>query len=68
VKAVAPGEVVLSNTEIVLSPEFATIRSGLPSPFISAVLTETGPIARATPAKLREPLLKFLDAMLEARP
>jgi hypothetical protein len=39
---------VLSNTETVLSKRFATIRSGLPSPFRSAVVTEYGllPVAK----------------------
>src|SRR5271156_6980223 len=40
----APGAVVLSSTDTVLAPAFATIRSGLPSPLISAVVTETGPL------------------------
>ena len=44
----APGAVVLSRTETVLSPSFATIRSGLPSPLTSAMVTETGwlPVAK----------------------
>src|SRR5271169_4944975 len=38
----APGAVVLSSTETVLLLKFATIRSGLPSPLISAAITENG--------------------------
>ena len=37
---VAPGAVVLSSTETVLSLRFATTRSGLPSPLTSAAVTE----------------------------
>lgn len=40
----APGTVVLINTERVSSLSFATIRSGLPSPSISAAVTEHGPL------------------------
>src|SRR5271168_4657778 len=43
----APGAVVLSSTDTVLPLSFATIRSGLPSPLISAVVTETGPLPAA---------------------
>ena len=45
---VAPGAVVLRSTETVLSPLFATIRSGLPSPFTSAAVTDLGvlPVAK----------------------
>ena len=45
---VAPGTVVLSSTETVLSLKFATIRSGLPSPLTSAAVTEKGfaPVAK----------------------
>ena len=42
VGVVAPGAVVLSSTDTVLPPKFATIRSGLPSPLISAAVTENG--------------------------
>ena len=44
----APGTVVLNNTEIVLSFLLATIRSGLPSPLRSAVVTQSGrsPVAK----------------------
>ncbi len=45
---VAPAAVVLSSTETVSSPSFATIRSGLPSPLTSAAVTENGtvPVAK----------------------
>ena len=39
---VAPGAVVFSSTDTVFEPSFATIRSGLPSPFTSAAVTERG--------------------------
>ena len=44
----APGAVVLSSTDTVLSFAFATIRSGLPSPLTSAAVTESGalPVAK----------------------
>ena len=46
---VAPGAVVFSSTDTVFDPKFATIRSGLPSPFNSAAVTERGlmPMAKA---------------------
>ena len=46
--AVAPGAVVFSSTDTVSEPAFATIRSGLPSPFKSAAVTEDGslPVAK----------------------
>ena len=45
---VAPGAVVFSSTDTVSSVEFATIRSGLPSPLTSAAVTECGslPVAK----------------------
>ena len=45
---VAPGAVVFSSTDTVLATRFATIRSGLPSPFKSADATECGslPVAK----------------------
>ena len=44
----APGAVVFSSTDTVLEPRFATIRSGLPSPFKSAAVTDCGliPVAK----------------------
>ncbi len=46
---VAPGAVVFSSTDTVLAARFATIKSGLPSPFKSAAVTERGaePVAKA---------------------
>src|SRR5208282_979882 len=44
---VAPGAVLLSSTETVPLLEFATIRSGLPSPLTSAAVTEAGPMPTA---------------------
>ncbi len=43
-----PGAVVFSSTDTVFEPSFATIRSGLPSPFKSATVTESGllPVAK----------------------
>ena len=43
-----PGAVVLSSTETVLPPAFATTRSGLPSPLRSPTVTEYGirPVAK----------------------
>src|SRR5207249_116274 len=38
----APGAVVLSSTDTVLEPLFATARSSLPSPFRSPTVTDTG--------------------------
>ena len=45
---VAPGAVVFSSTDTVFEKSFATIRSGLPSPFRSADVTEAGslPVAK----------------------
>ena len=45
---VAPAAVVFSSTDTVLRPTFATIRSGLPSPLMSATATERGwmPVAK----------------------
>jgi len=45
---VAPEAVVLSSTETVLLPLFATIRSGLSSPSMSVAVTENGalPVAK----------------------
>src|SRR5579885_3532517 len=43
----APGAVVLSSTDTVLSRRFATIRSGLPSPLTSAAATERGRLPAA---------------------
>ena len=40
---VAPGVVVFISTDTLLSLEFLTIRSGLPSPFTSATVTDSGP-------------------------
>lgn len=40
----APGAVVFSSTETVLSLILVTIRSSLPSQSMSAVVTEAGPI------------------------
>ena len=40
--AVAPGAVVFNSTDTVLSKMSATTRSGRPSPFTSAVVTEIG--------------------------
>jgi hypothetical protein len=34
----------LSSTETVLEPPLATIRSGLPSPLMSAAVTDAGPL------------------------
>ena len=44
----APGAVVFSSTDTVLESKFATTRSGLPSPFTSAAVTENGalPVAK----------------------
>jgi hypothetical protein len=44
---VAPGTVVLSSAETVLSNSFATIRSGWPSPLTSDVVTDIGPLSVA---------------------
>ena len=50
VGVVAPGAVVFSSTDTVFESQFATIRSGLPSPFKSAVVTDWGllPVAKPT--------------------
>jgi hypothetical protein len=44
VGVVAPVAVVLSRMEAVLLPVFATAKSGFPSPLMSPMLTETGPV------------------------
>jgi len=50
VGVVAPVVVVLSRMEALLSPGFATAKSGLPSPLMSPMLTETGavPVVKST--------------------
>ena len=44
VGVVAPVGVVLSRMEAVSLTEFATAKSGFPSPLMSPMLTETGPL------------------------
>ena len=46
-RVVAPGAVVFSSTDTELELKFATIRSGLPSPFKSAAVTESGKLPGA---------------------
>ena len=45
----APGAVVFNSTDTVFELMFATIRSGLPSPFKSAAVAERGaePVAKS---------------------
>jgi len=59
VRVVAPMGVVLSRMEAVLLRRFAVAKSGLPSPLMSPMLTETGPlpVGKSTlGAKLSTPL------------
>ena len=58
---------VLINTERVLEPEFALIKSGRPSPFTSAAVTEYGPGPTeqvAAVAKLPFPTLINTESVL----
>ncbi len=58
----APGAVVLSSTETVLSLAFATIRSGMPSPLMSATVTECGPLPAAKACWVAKLAVKLLAA------